>query len=216
MRALRDVASVTREILQRRSHRASTAVTVALVLSVTLNVLLAHKVRSLTHLETPKTHDPRLNVGVAVPPIAALRLNGQQEKITYQVTNRPTVLYIFAPPCTWCARNMDNFKTLLDKEKDQYRFIGLSLSEERLQEYVAKNDLELPIYSGLSAATKAAYKLSGTPQTIVVSPEGKVLQNWMGAYVGDQKTQVEAFFHVALPGMGAAPPEPSSAKGAGS
>jgi hypothetical protein len=49
--------------------------------------------------------------------------------------------------------------------------------------------------------TLKAYKLRSTPQTIVVSPEGKVLQNWVGAYVGGQKSQVEAFFHVSLPGL---------------
>jgi hypothetical protein len=36
-----------------------------------------------------------------------------------------------------------------------------------------KNDLKLPVYSGLSNETKAAYKLSGTPQTIVISPRAK-------------------------------------------
>ena len=96
---------------------------------------------------------------------------------------------------------MDDFKTVLDKERGQYRFIGLSLSDEALQEYVAKNDLKLPVYSGLSPETLKTYKLGSTPQTIVISPEGKVLQNWAGAYVGDQKTQVEAFFRVSLPGI---------------
>jgi len=96
---------------------------------------------------------------------------------------------------------MDSFKTLLDKERGQYRFIGLSLSEETLREYVVKNDLNLPVYSGLSPETLKAYKLGSTPQTIVISPEGKVLEDWAGAYVGNQKSQVEAFFHVSLPGI---------------
>lgn len=72
---------------------------------------------------------------------------------------------------------------------------------------MAKNGLKLPVYSGLPNETKEAYKISGTPQTIVVSPEGRVLQNWMGAYVGDKKSQVEAFFHVTLPGLRELPKE---------
>ena len=55
--------------------------------------------------------------------------------------------------------------------------------------------------SGLSPETLKTYKLGSTPQTIVISPEGKVLQDWVGAYVGDQKSQVEAFFQVTLPGL---------------
>jgi peroxiredoxin len=174
---------------------------VALLVSVTLNVLLAHRVRSLSHTRSANMADYQLKIGATVPPLSAKRLNGQLEVISYQSTTQPTVLYVFTPPCPWCARNMYNFKTLLDQERGHYRFIGISLSEEALSEYITKNDLKLPIYSGLSPQTKETYKLSGTPQTIVVSPEGKVLQNWAGAYVGDQKSQVEAFFHVTLPGL---------------
>ena len=96
---------------------------------------------------------------------------------------------------------MDNFKTLLEKEGGHYRFIGLSLSEETLAEYVAKNELTIPVYCGLSQETIKTYKLGGTPQTIVVSQDGRVLQDWAGAYVGRQKDEIEAYFHVKLAGL---------------
>jgi peroxiredoxin len=185
----------------RTSHPVLTVVTLALIASVGLNVLLAQKIRNVIHERTVKISDRRLTVGVTVPPITAKRFDGQQGLISYQDAEQSTVLYIFTPSCTWCARNMDNFKTLLDKENGTYRFIGLSLSAEGLEEYVAKNDLKLPVYSGLSPETLRAYKLGSTPQTIVISPERKVLQDWAGAYVGDQKSQIEAFFHVSLPGL---------------
>jgi hypothetical protein len=44
----------------------------------------------------------------------------------------------------------------------------------------------------------------------VISTEGKVLQNWDGAYVGNQKSQVETFFHVSLPGLRELPKEEKS------
>jgi peroxiredoxin len=178
-----------------------TAVLLVLVVSVTLNVVLASRVWSFAHFQSIRASERFLKIGARMSPITAKRLDGQQEVISYQATNEPTVLYIFTPPCSWCARNMDNFKTLLGKGSGQYRFIGLSLSAEGLAEYVAKNELKLPVYSGLSAESLKSYKLGSTPQTIVISPEGRVLQNWMGAYVGDQKSQVEAFFHVSLPGL---------------
>jgi peroxiredoxin len=189
----------------RPSRRVLAVTTVGLVMSVTLNVLLSHRVRSLTNARSVKSVENQLKIGTTLPPITAKRMGGQQEVIYYQGTNQPTVLYVFTPPCSWCARNMDNFTTLLGKVSDEYRFVGLSLSEDGLAEYVARNELNLPVYSGLSIDTKAAYKLSGTPQTIVVSPEGRVLQNWMGAYVGDQKSQIEAFFHVDLHGIRSGP-----------
>jgi len=172
-----------------------------LLASVSLNVFLAHKVWSFTQFESIKASGRMARVGTSVPPITANLLGGQHEVISYHDTKQATVLYIFTPPCIWCARNMDNLKTLLTREAGEYRFIGVSLSEQGLGEYVAKNDLKIPVYSGLSPETLKTYKLGSTPQTIVISPEGKVLRNWMGAYVGDQKSQVEAFFHVTLPGL---------------
>ncbi len=163
--------------------------------SVVLNVLLARKVRSTgasSHV---------LQVGVNVPPITATRTDGKIETIAYSSSDRPTVLYIFTPTCSWCERNMDNIKALIHLKDAEYRFIGLSLSGEGLSSYVRAHGLALPTYSELPQDLLQVYKLHGTPQTIVVSPEGRVIQNWMGAYVGNQKSQVEAFFHVSLPGI---------------
>ena len=142
-----------------------------------------------------------LKVGAPVPPILAKRLDGQAEVIVYERSAHPTLLYVFTPPCAWCARNLDNFKTLVDKESGGYRILALSLSNEGLAEYVAKNELNVPVYSDLSRETKNAYKMPGTPQTIVVSPDGRVLQNWIGAYVGEQQKQIESFFQIKLPGL---------------
>jgi len=148
-----------------------------------------------------------LKIGTTVPAIALKRFGGKKEVISYQGIEQPTVLYIFTPPCTWCTRNMENFKTLLNAESTRYRFVGVSLAEQGLAEYVMKNELKVPVYSGLSPETLTTYKLGGTPQTIVISPEGRVLQDWVGAYVGNQKSEVEAFFHVSLPGIRELPEE---------
>jgi peroxiredoxin len=185
----------------------TTAITAALVVSIALNVLLAHRLKGLTNVQAARISEYQLKRGVTVPPITAKRLDGQQEVISHQGGTQPTVLYIFTPPCHSCARNLDNIKTLFDNEREKYRFVGLSMSPEGLEQYVAKNDLKLPVCSGLSTETLKAYKMSGTPQTIVVSPEGRVVRNWSGAYEGDQISQVKAFFQVKLPGLR---PDPAS------
>ena len=193
--------------------RAAIFMAILLAVSVVFNVLLAHEVRGLTYARSARITEYQLKVGATVPPIVAKRLDGQQETISYGEVNRATVLYIFTPACIWCARNMSNLKTLLGKGNGQFRFVGLSLSEKALSDYVAKNDLKLPVYSSLLPETLKAYKLGSTPQTIVISPENKVLQNWAGAYVGDQKSQVEAFFHVSLPGLRELPKAEAGAEG---
>jgi peroxiredoxin len=101
----------------------------------------------------------------------------------------------------WCARNLDNLKTPADQKGEDYRFIGISLSKEGLEKYVAEHQLTFPIYTDISKEAGEAYKMGGTPQTVVISPQGKVLQNWPGAYAGDQKSQVEKYFDLRLPGI---------------
>jgi peroxiredoxin len=183
------------------SRRIFSVLLLLLAVSVTVNVLLAHKVRSLTYHRSARLDDRLLKIGTSMAPLAVKRLDGQEDVISYQGTNQPTVLYIFTPPCSWCARNLDNFKELVARKSAEYRFIGIALSKEGLPEYVAKNGLTIPVFTDVSLETRKRYKLGGTPETIVLSPEGRVLQSWIGAYAGAQKSQVEAFFQVSLPGV---------------
>ncbi len=43
--------------------------------------------------------------------------------------------------------------------------------------------------------------LGPTPQTIVISPQGKVLKSWVGAYHDKTQREVETEFGVLLPGL---------------
>ncbi len=176
-------------------------VVVLLIPSFLLNVLLAGKVRSLNRSRSAEITRGMLTIGTIVPPITARLSSGQTQTIDFASSDRPTVLYIFTPTCLWCERNLENIKALLQAKDSEYRFIGLSLSREALAPYLVTHELHLPTYTDLEPTALDAYKVHGTPQTLVVSPQGRVIQNWTGAYVGEQKTQVEGFFHVSLPGI---------------
>jgi hypothetical protein len=172
-----------------------------LTVSVGLNVLLADRVRQLSLVTIGQAQQAQVQVGVFVPPIAAKGLDGHSEKVVYGDSDRPTILYIFTPQCGWCTRNMDNLKALLKAKGQENRFIGLSLSPVGLADYLRIHELTIPVLTELSSETVSAYKLGGTPQTLVISPEGRVLQNWHGAWTKKQQSDIEAFFHVTLPGI---------------
>jgi hypothetical protein len=53
----------------------------------------------------------------------------------------------------------------------------------------------------LPFSVTSAYKSSGTPETIIISPEGRVVRAWPGAYTGQFQHEVENFFNVSLPGL---------------
>ena len=186
----------------RTLRRVVWAMAAMLGVSLVTNLLLAYRIRtlndSLAELNAPP---PAVQVGTKVSPIKAQNLGGQTQVISYTEEDRPLVLYIFTPQCSWCARNLPNLKALLAQGRGSYRFVGLSLTDKEVRDYAAKNQLELPIYFNPSDEAMREYKLGGTPQTIVISREGKVVKNWVGAYTGSQQAEVEQFFGVNLPGI---------------
>jgi len=82
-----------------------------------------------------------------------------------------------------------------------FRFIGLSLVEPGLREYVEGHHLNFPMYTRLTSRLLTLLGLGGTPQTIVISPEGLVLKNWKGAYAERVQTELEGYFQIRLPGL---------------
>jgi hypothetical protein len=174
--------------------------TFLLICSASLNVLLAQKVRQLREGIRLIKSEARLAEGSSVPPIAVRDVNGWPAIISYEQTGPPTLLYIFTPSCGWCSKNVANIQALAEQARDGYRIIGLSLSSENLIDYVAEHNLNFPVYE-VSAEGARSYRLGGTPQSIVVSSDGKVLRNWGGAYSGSLQQDVERYFGVHLPGL---------------
>jgi peroxiredoxin len=101
----------------------------------------------------------------------------------------------------WCERNKANLDKLTELRGNDFRFIGLSLTEAGLKEYVERHHLNFPMYTRLTLETIRSLGLGSTPQTIVISPEGRVLKNWTGAYTEHLQPEVEAYFGIRLPGL---------------
>jgi hypothetical protein len=59
----------------------------------------------------------------------------------------------------------------------------------------------LETYSKPTEAFVSSLGLGSTPQTIVISSQGKIEKNWIGAYGDDTKKEVEDYFGVVLPGL---------------
>jgi hypothetical protein len=175
-----------------------------IVTSVALSASLAGKVwlsRSLGQLTRRQTHES-LAEGTVAPPITATALgDGRQTTIAFAGSPQPTVFYVFSPQCTWCAKNLENIKTLVARRDSEYRFIGLSLGEKDLRDHVERDGLRFPVFSGLSEKTRQAYRLGSTPQLIVVSRDGRVQKVWTGAFAGRIEQEIESFFGVDVPGI---------------
>jgi len=171
-----------------------------LVASLCLNVFLGWKVQRLGNTLAAIPNPNELLIGTFLSSVTVSNLNNHQETITLAGTGVPTVLYVFSPTCVWCDRNIKNIKTLADLKKDSFHFVGLSLADGNLDKYVNKHEFNFPVYKKLQMENINTLKLGSTPQTIVISPEGKVLKSWTGAYGARLKGEIETFFGAQLPG----------------
>lgn len=171
-----------------------------LALSAITNVLLVFKVRELRGVVAAIKSEGSIQVGTHLPPLTAQDLAGQSTAIRFSDTDRPTLLYVFTPSCGWCKKNEDNIKSLSNQTGDKVRMVGVSLSQAGLTEYVAARFPKVQVVSP-DARSIAMYKLSGTPETILVSSDGVVLRVWKGAYSDTIQREVEEYFQIKLPGI---------------
>ena len=172
-----------------------------LAFSAIMNLLLVLKVRSEQKFIVELKQQNRLQVDQAVPNIAGKTIDGKPIEINFAASHKPTILYVFTPTCGWCKRNFENMTTLRHGVENRYVFVGISLTDKDLADYVKAHNIDYPVVTGISEGTRTVYKLGGTPATIVVSPENKVLKTWTGAYNALLQAEISNYFNVKLPGL---------------
>lgn len=170
----------------------SFATLLLLTCSVGINVLQARRINDLVNPEPVMKR-----IGKVVAPIDGI---GSTGPTSVKFAGRPTVLYFFSTSCKWCERNWPNVKALQAAAADRYRFVALAI-ENDLREYAASRQLFVEMIGGLRKDVAGALRLGPTPQTLVVSPDGLITHEWVGAYVGRNQRQIEELFDVALPGL---------------
>jgi hypothetical protein len=137
-----------------------------------------------------------LTVGQKLPELSGKSLEHGTTRIRFDIP-RPTLFYVFAPECSFCKKNLSNIELLATRIRTTHRIIGVSLTSTNLAAYLKGNSLPFDdVLYDVADASKAAYKLGATPHTIVVSKDGVLQKDWVGAYFGDVSNVVGAFFHV--------------------
>jgi hypothetical protein len=164
-----------------------------------------------------ETPNPSLLAGSQVAEITGRDLGGNPVSFKYGTKAIPTVVYF---PCGFKPQEID-FATVVAQKRDRFNFVvvawdrGTTEANAWVDRYVA--DMK-PSWGGAAVDLVLASKttvenlsLGGCPRTYVVSPEGKMLQNWAGEWGGATRAQVEQFFGVRLPARdswnGGAPPK---------
>jgi hypothetical protein len=170
--------------------------TVLLVLSVGANVLQARKILGLVDGTVPR----HSRVGKTVEPIQVQLPGGQHRTVRFDA-GVPTLVYFFSPTCGWCERNWDNIRTLSSASSGRFRVVAVA-GETNLGSFVESHHLQgVEVYGGLTPESHTALGLASTPHTLVISAQGVVSHDLMGAYQGTVLRQVETLFGLSLPGL---------------
>lgn len=172
---------------------------VTLALSVGLNVALA--VRASQQRETVEAAriSARPFVGTRLPGFDLSTADGTRTRIEFAAQPMATVVYSFRPGCLWCERNHEAVLALHAQSKGAYRFIGLALDTDGLEDFLSRHPLPFDVYTELDDATIEAYQLAGTPRTLVIERDGTVTANWFGAYYGSVADEIKSRLDVELP-----------------
>jgi hypothetical protein len=166
-----------------------------LMLSVGVNVSQAKRIKDLVKARVSAVS----SVGHQVVPIEGFSSDGAPV-LKPVGKDIPTVLYYFSPTCAWCDRNWDNIRALDRGANGRYRVL-LVTRARGVRQYLADRRLDLEVVEGISESVAEAYKLNGTPQTLVASIEGIVTHDWRGAFTPRMERQIEDLFGIALPGV---------------
>lgn len=166
--------------------------------SVAVNVLQAIRIGSLEREQEKTAGINASAIGRPAPWIPAHNLDGSPAAIRFVNASRPTVIYIFRPSCVWCNRNSGVFNSFASRLAGRYTVVGLSLDSANLPAYIKAHGMSVPVYSDPDPAVVARYRLGVTPETLVISAAGTILQDWRGAYTGETGTLLEHFFGFRL------------------
>lgn len=178
-----------------RSSLVSVATAALLMLSVGVNVLQARRIKTMIDAKAAVAS----SVGHQVVPLEGFSTDGVPV-LRPVARDVPTVLYYFSPTCTWCDRNWDNIRALDRGTQGRYRVV-LVTRARGVRQYLAERGLNLDVVEGISESVVEAYRLNGTPQTVVASIEGIITHDWRGAFTPRIERKIEELFGVLLPGV---------------
>jgi len=140
-------------------------------------------------------------VNIPFPSLDVTRLSGDRVELSLS-KERPTIIYIFRPNCSWCAANLDNIRSFSLQRGKTIDVIALSTTRQGVDDYVKMYPLPFPTYILDDPNSLLQVGFVATPQTIEVSSSGTIQHSWVGAYGMDTVNAIENHFHVKLHPVG--------------
>ena len=141
-----------------------------------------------------------LQPGDIVSAVTAIDLDGRPYELGYKNDGRNRLLLFFSPNCPYCEQQSPHWRELLDKvDGNRFAVVGVVSDKENPQSVSAhadgagyfktKTPLPIVFFDDESLET---YKLTATPTTLLINPDGKVEHAWVGKWDESRASEVAA------------------------
>lgn len=96
-------------------------------------------------------------------------------------TSRPTIVFVFSPTCHYCKDNWSNWDSLLAKRaNNEWRAVFLNVGTHSSEGFRQTHALGDDLIEDVTKKTIDDYRVFYTPETLVLSRDGKIRRSWTG------------------------------------
>lgn len=124
----------------------------------------------------------KMKPGYKVPDFKLKNLDGEYMTLD-SFKGKYALIDFWGTWCGWCIKGIPDMKASYEKYKDKMEIVGIDCrdSEEKWREGVKKHELPWTnLYNGDSDEITIAYGVQGYPCKILIDPEGKVVEAYLG------------------------------------
>ena len=135
---------------------------------------------------TKKANWENMKPGVQAPDFKLRNLDGEYMTLASLLASfkgKYVLLDFWGTWCGWCIKGIPDMKEYYAKYKDRIEFVGIDCrdTEEKWKEGVAKHELPWTnLYNGDGQEIVIAYGVQGYPTKIIIDPEGKIVEAFLG------------------------------------
>jgi peroxiredoxin len=194
------LASSSQFILTKR--KVVLGIVIALVFIITNVLLIKGIVKNMERVSVLEGQQLAAEdrIGELLPTLNGSDIYGNRLSLRYNEERRKTVLFVFSPRCIFSLEIMPEWQEVIHAiNKDAFRMVGVTTIIEGTREYAADQGLSaMPILARPDPDVKDAYHFARTPQTILISPEGKIEKVWLGPIRKEQQGEIEQALGVKL------------------
>jgi peroxiredoxin len=157
-------------------------------------VYLVYQNRQLRQMvdDPARFFEKTLRAGQTVPAIRAEDINGKEVGLTYSPDSPFTLVLWFSPTCSSCEDNFGFWQDVYRLSKpEKLRIVGFcACTVGEGKEVTVARQLNFSVLAATEPTIVDLYKGNLLPQTILIAPDGQIMNVWPGALLESQKKEI--------------------------